>query len=236
VLDLVAGEPVEELAQRPLPAARAARAIVPSAMTELVGVAAVVLVAWFAAGTIWNVRLGREVMRWMQGGLPALGERTTVRWLGSSAVELVIDQGKAQFAKVTVVVFLEPRDLPWWPISRSRGRRDALILRGTLRRAPGFELEIVDPASWSGREALPRIPRAWPIRDGKLRIHHDSAAALERAEALLALAERAGFAVQRLSVRRAEPNFQLHVALPQRRGPARQFFEAVHGLSELALK
>jgi hypothetical protein len=235
VLDLVAGEPVEELAQRPLPAARAARAIVPSAMTELVGVAAVVLVGWFAAGTIWNVRLGREVMRWMQGGLPALGERTTVRWLGSSAIELVIDQGKAQFAKVTVVVFLEPRDLPWWPISRSRGRRDALILRGTLRRAPGFELEIVDPASWSGREALPRIPRDWQVRDGRLRIHHDGALALARAETLRAHAERAGLAVQRLSVRRSEPNFQLHVSLPDRRQGARDFFQAVHALADRVL-
>jgi hypothetical protein len=205
-------------------------------MTELVAVAAVAVVAWFAAGTIWNVRLGGEVMRWLQGGLPALGERTTVRWLGSSAVELVIDQGKAQFAKVTVVVFLEPRDLPWWPVSRSRGRRDALILRGSLRRAPGLEFEIVDPASWSGREALPRIPREWQIRDGKLRIHHESAAALERAEALLERAARAGLAVQRLSVRRAEPNFQFHVMLPDRRGPAREFFDTVQALAESAIK
>jgi hypothetical protein len=205
-------------------------------MTELVGVAAVVLVAWFAAGTIWNVRLGREAMRWMQGGLPALGERTTVRWLGSSAVELAIDQGKAQFAKVTVVLFLEPRDLPWWPLSRARGRRDTLILRGTLHRAPGCELEIIDPASWSGREALSRIPREWQVRDGKLRIHHDSAQALERAEALLALAERAGFLVQRLCVRRTEPNFQLHVALPKHRSPAREFFDAVQAMAESALK
>jgi hypothetical protein len=204
-------------------------------MTELVAVAAVAVVAWFAAGTIWNVRLGGEVMRWMQGGLPTLGERTTVRWLGSSAVELVIDQGKAQFAKVTVVIFLEPRDLPWWPISRSRGRRDALILRGTLRRAPGFELEIVDPTSWSGRDALPRIPREWQIRDGKLWIHYGSAAALERAEALLVLAEHAGMKVVRLSVRRTEPNFQLHVLLPDRRQSARDFFKAIHALAESAL-
>jgi len=209
-------------------------------MTELVAVAAVVLVAWFAAGTIWNVRLGSEVMRWMQGGaeggLRAFGDRTTVRWLGSSAVELVIDQGKAPFAEVTVVVFLEPRDLPWWPLSRARGRRDALILRGALRRAPRLELEIVDPASWSGREALSRIPRDWQIQDGRLRIHHESAAALELAGALLALAERAGFAVQRLCVRRAEPNFQLHVALPERHAPAHKFFDAVQAMAELALK
>ena len=100
-------------------------------MTELIAIAAVAVVAWFAAGTIWNVRTGRELMRWMQGGLPALGERTTVRWLGSTAVEMVIRDGKAPFAGVTMVIFMEARDTPWmWAIGRSRGRRDTLIIRG----------------------------------------------------------------------------------------------------------
>jgi len=205
-------------------------------MTELVGIAAVAVVAWFAAGTIWNVRAGRELLRWMQAGLPLLGERTTVRWLGSTAVELVINQGKAQFAKVTVVVFLEPRDLPWWPISRARGRRDTLIIRGVLRRAPAVELEALDPASWSGRDALPRVPREWLVREGKIVVHCESSPALERADALIARAQGAGMQAARLSVRRAEPHFQLHVLLPDRARPAREFFEAVHGLSELALK
>ena len=64
-------------------------------MTELIGIAAVAVVAWFAAGTIWNVRTGRELMRWMQDGLPLLGSRTTVRWLGSTAVEMVIGDARS---------------------------------------------------------------------------------------------------------------------------------------------
>jgi hypothetical protein len=128
-------------------------------MTELIGIVAVAVVAWFAAGTIWNVRLGREVLRWMQGGLAALGERTTVRWLGSTAVEMVIRDGKPPFTAATVVIFLEPRDLPWmWALGRSGGRRDTLIIRGVLRRTPTAELEALDPGSWSGRDARPRVP------------------------------------------------------------------------------
>jgi hypothetical protein len=205
-------------------------------MTELAGIAAVAVVAWFAAGTIWNVRLGREVLRWMQGGLPLLGGRTSVRWLGSSAVELAINEGKAQFAKVTVVVFLEPRDLPWWPASRALGRRDTLIVRGALRRAPALQLEILDPASWSCRDALPRVPREWPVRRDGLAVHHESAAALALGDELLARAGRAGMVVARLSVRRAEPHFQLHVRLPERGRPAREFFEAVQAMAERALR
>jgi len=167
-------------------------------MTELVGIAAVVVVAWFAAGTIWNVHLGRETMRWMQDGLPLLGGRATVRWLGSTAVELVINEGKAEFAKATVVIFLEPRDLLWWPLSRLRGRRDTLIIRGVLKRTPAVELDAP--------------------------------------EALLARARHAGMQVTRLTVRKAEPQFLLHVALPDRTRPAHEFFRAVLDLAEKAVK
>jgi hypothetical protein len=208
-------------------------------MTALIGIAAIAVVAWFAAGTIWNVRRGRALMRWMQDGLPALGERTTVRWLGSSAVELAIRDGKEPFTAVTLVIFLEPRDVPWlWALGRSHGRRDTLIVRGALRRVPALELEALDPASWSGRDALRRVPREWPVRQavqaGTPVVHHASAAALAHADTLLALAGRSGFVVRRLSVRRGEPNFQLHVPLPDPGQSARGFFAAVQTLAERA--
>ncbi len=208
-------------------------------MSELTGLVAVAIVAWFAAGTIWNVRLGREVLRWMQGGLPILGQRTTVRWLGSTAVEMTIRDGKMPFASASVVVFLEPRDLPWWPLSRLRGRRDTLIVRGVLHRAPSLELEALEAGSWSARDARARVPAEWPVSQARtydgVVVHQASAAALARADALLGEAGRARLTVRRLSVRRSEPNFQIHVALPDRGRSAREFFEAVHRLAELAL-
>jgi len=208
-------------------------------MSVLVGVIAVVVVAWFAAGTIWNVRKASVLMRWMQGGLAALGERTTVRWLGSSAIEMAIREGRNPFASVTIVIFLEPRDLPWWALSRARGRRDTLIVRGILRRSPALELEALDPASWSGREALPRVPREWLVRrpatPGGVVVHYANADALARVDALLELAQRSGLVVRRLSVRRTEPHFQVHVGFPDDARPAREFFEAVRALAELAL-
>jgi len=207
-------------------------------MTGLIGFVAVAVVAWFAIGTIWNVRLGREVLRWMQGGLPVIGERTTVRWLGSTAVEMVIRDGKPPFASATLVVFLEPRDLPWWPLSRLRGRRDTLIVRGVLRRTPAFEIEALDPMSWSARDARSRIPAEWRVRDGEpatgMSVHYADPAALARADAMLSRARHAGLAIRRLSARRTEPNLQIHVSLPDRNQPAREFFEAVHALAELA--
>jgi hypothetical protein len=206
-------------------------------MTEVIAIAAVAVVAWFAAGTIWNVRKGRELMRWMQDGLPLLGARTTVRWLGSTVVEMAIGEGRPPFANATLVVFLEPRDMPWmWALARMQGRRDTVIIRGVLRRGPAVELEALQPASWSGREAIGRVPADWRVRGaeapGGLTVHHQRTEALAEADALLASARRAGMAVRRLSVRRTEPNFQLHIGIPDRRQPARHFFEAVLAIAD----
>ena len=208
-------------------------------MTGIIAVAAIAFVAWFAAGTIWNVRRGHLVLRWMQDGLPLLGERTTVRWLGSSAIEMVIRDGKAPFSTLTLVIFLEPRDVPWmWALGRSRGRRDTLIIRGTLRALPRSELEALDPSSWSGREAIGRVPRQWHIREAdaeRVVVHCPGADAPALVDRLLATARHAGMDVARLSLRRAEPHFQIHVALPDQRQSARGFFEAVHTIAAHAL-
>lgn len=201
---------------------------------------AVLVVAWFAAGSIYNVRRGREALRWLQGGLPSLGARTTVRWLGTTAVQLVLREPRPPFQEVTLIVFLEPRDVPWmWALSRPRGRRDLLILRALLRDAPRVDLEVLDPRSWSGREVRHRLAAAqWSVREpaapGALPVFYQAAPALARADELIALAARIGVAMPRLSVRRGTPHLQLHLALPGPALPADAFFEAVRALAERA--
>jgi hypothetical protein len=209
-------------------------------MIVVLTLGAVLVVGWFAVGTIWNVRKGSAVMRWMHGGLPLMGERTTVRWLGSTTVEMVIQHANPPFESVTVVVFLEPRDVPWmWALGRRRGRRDTLIVRCGLRDAPRAEVEIVDPASWSGREALRRItPDDWLVRQpslpGGLAAYYKTSAALALGDALIELAHQAGITVRRLSVRRRERHVQLHLAFPSITASARSLFEAIRTISERA--
>jgi hypothetical protein len=208
-------------------------------VTTVVALLAVVVTAWFGAGTVWNVRKGSALMRWMQEGLPLLGERTTVRWLGSSAVEMCIRQAKPPFAEVTLIIFLEPRDLPWWGLSRRLGRRDTIIIRAKLRRTPDADLEALEPWSWSSRDVLHRLPatewsRREPAAPGDLSTWFKTPAALAHADALVELAHRSGLTVRRLSVRRAEPHFQLHLAPPRDGVSAREYFEAVRALGERA--
>jgi hypothetical protein len=118
-----------------------------------IAIALILLVMlWFALGTQRNIGKGNDLLRWLQAGLPMLGRRTTMRWLGSSAVELGIANAEAPFREATVVVVLEPRDVSvLWAYARSRGRRDFLIVRTNLRRAPRFSMDVGDPTGWTGR-------------------------------------------------------------------------------------
>ena len=93
---------------------------------------------WFALGTQRNIRKGNDLLRWLQGGLPLLGRRTTMRWLGSSAVQLESVEPAA----------------PFRAFARSRGRRDFVIVRVSLVRAPRYSMEVRDPRGWTARGEL----------------------------------------------------------------------------------
>jgi hypothetical protein len=126
-----------------------------------------VVMLWFALGTQRNIRRGNELLRWLQGGLPLLGRRTTLRWLGSSAVELGIVDPQTPFREATVAIVLEPRDVAvLWAFARSRGRRDFVIIRVNLVRAPVFSMSIRDPRGWTGRsDVVDEGDEGWDAQD-----------------------------------------------------------------------
>ncbi len=209
-------------------------------MMEAVLVLVVVLLAFFAVGSGVNVRRGNAAMRWLQGGLKQIGDKATVRWIGTTAVQLGLAQAKPPFEEAAVVVFLEPRDLPWlWTIARLRGRRDTLILRARLARPPVVDVELLDRASWSGRDALRGMrDERWSVREpaapGALAAFYKYENALAKGDALSDLAREAGATVRRLSVRRNEPHLTFHVDLPAAPVDAAGFFRTVRALGELA--
>lgn len=212
-------------------------------MDQLSQTILVVLVAlilgWFAVGVVWNIRRGNAVLRWMQGGLPRLGEKTTLRWLGSSAVELSIARAKSPFRRVDLLLVMEPRDVLWfWLLARLRGRRDMLIVRGQLMSAPRFEFDLLSPGSWSERETAGRGEvRQWesePLDEANFRAPAATRSLSRQiAPGALATARRVWPIIWRLSSRREFPQLELHVPLPYpRRTDATQFFDALRALAE----
>jgi hypothetical protein len=205
-------------------APRASIAYNEATMTSYVTLALVVIVlVWFAAGIQWNIRKGNLLLRWLQQGLPLLGRRTTLRWLGSSVVELKIAEAAAPFVAAEVLVVLEPRDVgPIWGWGRLHGRRDFLILRGRLERPPRFEVEAGDRRSWTGRDTLRRLaPSAWQHDDwgdANVYVAHSGGRAPEVARRHWEDFQRSSHGVWRLSIRRTPPHLEVHLMPPD---PAR---------------
>lgn len=205
----------------------------------LLSVAVALVMGWFAAGIIWNIRRGSALLKWMQAGLPRLGPRTTLRWLGSSAVQLGIEKAKPPFRRVEIVLALEPRDVPWfWLIARAQGRRDVLIFRAQLASPPAFEFDLVAPGSWSDRTSSSRGPgKSWqpePMDDLSFRAPATTRG-LSRtiAPAILQAARQVQSPVWRLSSRREYPQLELHVPFPDpRTASAVGFFSALGTLAE----
>jgi hypothetical protein len=209
------------------------------AQSQAILVMAVALVlGWFAIGMTRNIRRGNAVLRWMQGGLPRIGEKTKLRWLGSSAVELSIDKAKSPFRKVDLLIVLEARDVPWfWLLGRLHRRRDMLIVRGQLTSAPRFEFDVFAPNSWSEQQASHTDAAQWEPEslDGANFSAPAPTRSLSRpiALTLLTSARRVWPVVWRLSSRREFPQLELQVPLPDtNRADATQFFEGLCDVAE----
>jgi hypothetical protein len=196
----------------------------------------ILVVGGFALGTQRNVRRGDDAMRWAQGGLPLVGEKTTLHWMGSSVLQLKIQKAKPPFREAEVLFVLEPRDVaPLWWLARARGRRDLFIFHSRLEKLPGFDFEAFAPRAWSarGREAQLRSQQwqALPARESLVAYAPEPVSSANR---LLELAKLPACPLVRLAIRRGDPNFEVQWHLTElRKLPARTVFETLRKLGEL---
>lgn len=208
----------------------------------LLVLAVILFLGWFAVGTQYNVRLGNNALKWIQKGLPLVGERATLRWLGSSVVELKIAKAKDPFRSAELLVVMEPRDVPvmwWW--ARTRGRRDLIILRGQLRAAPHFELEARGLRAWAQTDLKRDGSPKWIAVQGGVA---NSMSADYRGEIspfsinrLIVSASLDGLTLTRLAIRRAVPNLEVHFLLPKfDQVSSQRVFNSLRELSEEVLK
>ncbi len=195
----------------------------------------IIVVGGFALGTQRNIHRGNNAMAWAQGGLPLVGEKTTVRWLGSSVLQLKIQNARRPFREVEVLFVLEPRDIaPLWFLARARGRRDLFIFRSRLHTLPDFEFEAFAPTAWSarGREAQLRSQKWQPVtvHDPLVAYAPEPPSAASR---LLDLAALSGCPLVRLSIQRHDPNFEVHWPLAElQKLPASAVFETLRKLGQ----
>lgn len=186
----------------------------------IVIVAVTVFMGWFAIGMIYNLRRGDKILKWMQDGLPLIGQRTTFRWLGTSVAEMGIAKARRPFQRMDVLLVLKPRDVFWMTIiALFQGRDDVLIFRTVLSTAPLLDLELADPKTWSGREALGRVTkRGWEGTDYHgLRLMAPKGLiglAQETLDQLASSMQSLSPRYVRLSLRKTAPNLEIHLPFP----------------------
>ncbi len=205
----------------------------------IVIVAVILVLGWFGAGIVINLRRGNNLLRWMQSGLPLVGERTTLRWLGSSVAEMVIAHAKKPFQQMKVLIVLVPRDVPWmWAWASLRKRQDLVIFRSHLATAPRLEFDLVNPSTWTGRiaqeDALKKGWRSSPSAGMVLLTPTNQQDQTARARPAVEKAlQSLSVAPIRCSVRCEAPHLEVHLPLPDPRSTeAKEFF---HALQHLAL-
>jgi hypothetical protein len=206
-------------------------------------VAVIVLMGWFAMGVIYNLRRGDALLKWMQNGLPGIGQKTTFRWLGTSVAELVIAHAKKPFRRLETLLVFKPRDVFWMTIlAYFQGREDIVIFRAQLTTAPVTDLELVDPKTWSGRGVLKQFTdRKWESKTYQGLQLMAPKGLLDLATATL---DRLTIPMQKLSARYARfslcrdtPNLELHVPFPAYRSMgANQYFESLRELAQAIIQ
>ncbi|MDW8268603.1 MAG: hypothetical protein RMN24_05490 [Anaerolineae bacterium] len=203
----------------------------------IVVVAVVIFMGWFALGMIYNLRRGERLLKWMQGGLPLVGQRTTFRWLGTSVAELGIARAKRPLQRLDILLVLKPRDVFWLTLlALAQGRDDVLIFRAHLSTPPLVDLELADPKTWSGRAALNRVAaRGWEATDYHgLRLMAPKGMLGLAAETL----DRLALPMQAFSPRyvrfglyKNAPNLEIHVPFPDpQHHDAQTYFRSLQDL------
>ena len=201
---------------------------------------AIALGGWYAIGTQYNVRLGKHALVWLQKGLPLVGEKATLHWVGSSTVEVKILKANDPFRSAEVLIVLQPREIPFLSLwNGKRVPRDQVIFRMQLRAAPKFELDARLPTLAREREDG-RGGKWTPVQGG---VANNMSADVRgqispfSINHLILQASLDGLTLTRLKVRRTVPNLQVHFLLPNfEEVSIRRVIESLRQLGDEVLK
>lgn len=209
-----------------------------SPLITLALIVLLVLLCWYLIGTQYNIRSARRALKWLEQGLPILGEKAALNWTGVSHVRVQIPKAKEPFRSADVIIDLVPRELPFWFLWRTNSRRqDTLIVRAQLRAAPRFDL-VSHSSRVSADEQLKRSGSGqWTAVQGGLANEmtadirgNISPYAVNR---LIVQTTLDGMTLTRLIVHRSAPNLEVHYLLPQfEQVSPQRVFTSIHQLGE----
>ncbi len=194
----------------------------------------ILLVLGYLGGNWLNRQRSRAIGRWLQSALSTLGGQPAWNLAGtmSSSVQLTVNHAARPFRQLVITYHMLTREfLPLWMFELLRGKRDRMTVRGDLRGVLSEEIEVVP---WRGK--LRRMldqhagdqPWNWQRAPARLGLASHQAGDSDLCCSMLSFLEQYGHSIERLSLRRRQPNLMLFVRLDGiERAPAADFLQAL---------
>ncbi len=180
---------------------------------EAIAVAvSVLLVGWYVTGYVYNLRRGRRLRQWLEGGLDAFGGEIEAGWIGTpaSGARFNVRRAKPPFKRLEVTLLLANRETPLlWFIDHLRGKRDRCIIRGTLRSPRGGEV-------WVGStRRTDRQGESWTCEQGPhgLAVCYRGRDGFQLGTAVNPFLEAYGAHLQRFHWRKQDPHVDLQLMI-----------------------
>jgi hypothetical protein len=200
------------------------------------------LLCWYLIGMQYNIRRGRRTLKWLEQGLPIIGEKAALNWSGTSQFKIQVPKAKDPFRAAEVLIRLKPREMPfWWLWQKRTDTQDVLILRAHLRNAPGFDLVSHSPHVPSDEQLKRHGAGQWNAVQGGLAnaMNADIRGNISpyTVNRLIVQTTLEGMTLTRLIVHRSAPNLEVHYLLPKLEQVSPQrLFTILHQLGEEILQ
>lgn len=196
------------------------------------------LLLWYLMGMQYNIRRGRRALKWLEQGLPVIGEKAALNWSGVSHVQIQLTKAKEPFRSADVSIDLVPHEIPfWWLWKANAAKQNTIVLRAQLRTAPRFDLVSHSPHV-SADEQLKRSGTGqWTAVQGGLAnsMSADIRGSISpyAVNRLIMQTTLEGMTLTRLVVHRSAPNLEVHYLLPQfAQVSSQRVFTGVHQLGK----
>ncbi|HZQ05517.1 MAG TPA: hypothetical protein VFD70_02995 [Anaerolineae bacterium] len=197
-----------------------------------------VLLCWYLLGTQFNIRRARRAIKWLEQGLPVIGEKASLNWSGVSHVQLIVNKAKDPFRSAELVIDLQPRELPlYWFWKQRKNQKDTIIFRAQLRAAPRFDLVSHSPHVPADEHLKRSGSGQWTAVQGGLAnaMTADIRGSISpyAVNRLIVQTTLDGVTLTRLVVHRSAPNIEVHYLLPLfEQVSAQRVFTSLHQLGE----
>lgn len=209
-----------------------------SPLISVVLIVILFLLCWYLVGMQFNIRRGRRALRWLEQGLPVVGEKAALNWSGVSHVQIQVPKAKEPFRAMDVTIDLAPRELPFWFFwKRSARVQDTIIVRGQLRAAPRFDLVSHSPHVLADEQLKRSGSGQWTAVQGGLAnaMNADIRGSISpyAVNRLIVQTTLEGMTLTRLIVHRSAPNLEVHYLLPQfEQVSPQRVFTSIHQLGQ----